>query len=61
MQKLEIQLSEKKIREATVQEEGKTEIQTNTQEKLDKRKADLDTKKVELEDIIIKTEKEEVN
>ena len=60
MQKLEIQLSEKKIKEASVQQENKTEILNSTQGKLDKRKSDLETKKVELEDIIVKTEKEEI-
>lgn len=60
MQKLEIQLSEKKIREASLTLENKQEVLNVAQVKLDKRKADLDTKKVELKDIIEKTEKEEV-
>ena len=60
MQKLEIQLSEKKIKEAEVTKDNKTEILANADEKLEKRKGDLETKKVELQDIIEKTEKEEV-
>jgi hypothetical protein len=60
MQKLEIQLSEKKIKEADVIKDNKSEILANADEKLAKRQADLETKKVELKDIIEKTEKEEV-
>lgn len=59
MQKLEIQLSEKKIKETSVIKVTKVETLDTTQEKLDKRKADLETKKVELSEIISKTEKEE--
>ncbi|HMQ07853.1 MAG TPA: C4-type zinc ribbon domain-containing protein [Saprospiraceae bacterium] len=59
MQRLEIQLSEKKIKETTVLKSTKDESLATTQEKLDKRKSDLDTKKIELSEIISKTEKEE--
>lgn len=59
LQKLEIQLSEKKIREATAQKEIKVNATAVSQEKYDARSTDLENKKVELEKIIEKTEKEE--
>ncbi len=59
MQRLEIQLSEKKIKETAALKSTKDESLATTQEKLDKRKSDLDTKKIELAEIISKTEKEE--
>lgn len=59
MQRLEIQLSEKKSRESSHLKISKDEVLAVTKEKLDKRKNDLETKKVELEQIIVKTEKEE--
>ncbi len=59
MQKLEIQLSEKKIKETSVTKENKDEVLTAAQEKLVKRQKNLETKKVELTDIIAKTEKQE--
>ena len=59
LQKLEIQLSEKKIREASGQKEIKVSATAVSQEKYDARSADLENKKVELEKIIEKTEKEE--
>ena len=59
MQRLDIQLFEKKIREATVTLEAKQETLKNTREKLEAKKADLATKKVELEAIQEKTSKEE--
>jgi predicted nucleic acid-binding Zn-ribbon protein len=60
LQKLEIQLSQKKIREATVARDTKKESLDTIQAKLTVRKKDLDNKKVELSKIIEKTEKEEV-
>ena len=60
LQKLEIQLSKKKISEAEVAKETKVTLKTETAEKLESRKSNLDTKKEELEKIIEKTEKEEV-
>ncbi len=59
LQKLEIQLSQKKIREATVNKEGKVETQGGIADKLEHRLKDVDAKKVELQKIIEKTEKEE--
>ena len=59
MQKLEIQLSEKKIKETSVTKENKEEVLSAAQEKLEKRQKNLETKKVELTDIIAKTEKQE--
>ena len=59
LQKLEIQLSEKKIREANAAKEVKETSLTTAVEKLEKRKGDLETKKVELDKIIAKTEKDE--
>lgn len=59
MQNLEIQLSEKKIRGIDKDKERKAETLAATQERLDAKTNDLKTKKVELEEIIKKTEKEE--
>jgi len=59
MQNLEIQLSNKKIREIEAQLIGKTETVDEAQGRLDSKKEDLEVKKVELEKIIAKTEKEE--
>ncbi|MGB1217912.1 MAG: zinc ribbon domain-containing protein [Saprospiraceae bacterium] len=59
LQKLEIQLSEKRIREARTNIEVKAGTKTNSEEKLAAKKSDLESKKVELEKIIEKTEKDE--
>lgn len=59
MQKLEIQLSEKKIKETTLGKSSKDEVLKAAKEKIDSRNKDLATKKVELTEIIAKTEKEE--
>lgn len=59
MQNLEIQLSNKKIREIDTQVVAKTEVLDEAQGRLDNKKSDLEIKKVELEKIIAKTEKEE--
>lgn len=59
LQGLEVQLSEKRIREANVEKEKKTETLTSTNERLEVKELDLTKKKEELEKIIEKTEKEE--
>ncbi len=59
LQELEIQLSNKKIGELELTKETKVDIRKNANEKLEAKVADLDKKKVELEKIITKTEKEE--
>lgn len=58
-QTLEIELSEKRIREFTAQIEGKKEVIGDSTEILEGRKQDLENKKKELEDIIAETQKEE--
>jgi len=60
LQKLEIQLSNKKINDTVGGKEGKEEQLAKATEKREGRIADLDRKKEELEKIIAKTEKEEV-
>ena len=59
LQRLEIQLSEKRIRESTVARTGKAESLAVIDEKISLRSKDLDLKKEELAGIIEKTEKEE--
>lgn len=59
MQRLDIQLSDKKIKEARVGMEAKKETLKATTDRLDAKKADLERKKVELKAIQEKTEKEE--
>ncbi len=59
MQRLDIQLFEKKIREANVGLGAKQETQKGTEEKLNAKKTELEAKKVELEAIQEKTAKEE--
>ncbi|MCZ2100953.1 MAG: C4-type zinc ribbon domain-containing protein [Chitinophagales bacterium] len=59
LQKLEIQLSQKKIREANVLKETKTETLDQFTAKLAQRTKDVEAKKVELQKIIEKTDKEE--
>ncbi|MEL6718855.1 MAG: C4-type zinc ribbon domain-containing protein [Bacteroidota bacterium] len=59
MQKLEIQLSEKRIGEAEVIIGTKKETQEETKVRLDQKKVDLERKKVELEKITEDTEKQE--
>lgn len=61
MQKLEIQLSEKKFKEMEVSKEAKVETLKATQERVNGKQADLKIKKDELEGIIAKTEKEETD
>ncbi len=59
LQKLEIQLSDKKIKEIRFLIGGKEEILETTVARLTQKQKDLDNKKVELSQIIEKTEKEE--
>ena len=59
LQRLEIQLSQKKIREANVARETKSESLDGISSKLNQRTRDVESKKVELQKIIEKTEKEE--
>jgi len=59
LQKLEIQLSEKKMKEILHGVENKKGTLTSAEEKLEEKRKDLELKKVELEKIIVKTEKDE--
>ena len=59
MQKLEIQLSEKKIREANNSLYNKRETKDAAQARLESKQKALETKKVELKAIVEKTEKDE--
>lgn len=59
LQKLEIQLSQKRIKEATVIREVKKEALDQFVARLEQRLKDMDIKKVELQKIIEKTEKDE--
>ena len=59
LQKLEIQLSEKKIGDAERSKEVKNTTLSEAQEKLDGKQKNLDVKKVELEKIIEKTNAKE--
>jgi hypothetical protein len=59
MQDLDIQLAEKRIKQARIDVAKQEESQANTEERLAKKKADLATKQVELNEIISKTENEE--
>lgn len=59
LQKLEIELSEKKIGNIDKDREAKNEVLANAQERFDVKQKALEEKKVELEKIIAKTEKEE--
>lgn len=59
LQKLEVQLHEKKIRELNGGIQAKLELQQGTADKLAQKRADLELKKSELATIIAKTEKDE--
>ncbi len=61
IQGLEIQVSEKKIKEFTFEIQNKTEVYEKALENLTERKKDLDLKKSELETITAETEKEETS
>ncbi|MGB0424243.1 MAG: zinc ribbon domain-containing protein [Flavobacteriales bacterium] len=58
-QTLEIQLCEKRIREYDLKRENKNEIQKTAQQRFEDRKADLEAKKAELDEIIQETQVEE--
>lgn len=60
-QGLEIELAEKKIREAMAVAHGKNEEKAVAEEQLDERKKDLEIKQQELEEIISETRSEEEN
>ena len=59
LQKLEIQLSDKKINDTKGGKGIKEDALAKAEERLDGKRKDLETKKVELDKIISKTEKEE--
>ncbi len=59
MQNLEIQLSEKRVKQARMDVDAKKETLHANQEKLAKKQKDLENKRIELSQIIAKTEKEE--
>lgn len=61
IQGLEIQVSEKKIKEHTFEISSKTEVYERALADLEERKKDLDLKKAELENITSETEKEEAS
>lgn len=58
-QNLEIQLSEKRIKENRLAIDNKKEILSDAAERLQSRQGDLDAKKGELDEIIAETEKDE--
>jgi len=58
-QNLEIQLSEKRIKENILAIDNKKEILSDAAERLQSRQGDLDAKKGELDEIIAETEKDE--
>ena len=58
-QTLEIELCEKRIREAQVAEKNKNEELSRSNEVLEERKQDLEAKKMELEEIISESKQEE--
>jgi len=59
MQDLDIQLAEKRIKQSKMDIAKQEESQANTEERLNKKKTDLEAKQVELNEIISKTENEE--
>ena len=61
LQRLEIQLSEKKTRETKAFIFTKQETLKAAEERLGQKKKDLEVKKVELEKIIVKSEKQEIS
>ncbi|MFZ1713659.1 MAG: C4-type zinc ribbon domain-containing protein, partial [Saprospiraceae bacterium] len=60
LQKLEIELFNKKIKDTESQTASKEELLKGTKEKIKQKKKDLDVKKVELEEVIAKTEEDVV-
>ncbi|WP_187260801.1 zinc ribbon domain-containing protein [Pontibacter beigongshangensis] len=61
LQKLEIQIAEKKIKEAYYQIEQKNSEITGTKDRLEERRKDLINKKEELDQIVSESEEEETN
>ena len=59
LQRLEIQIADKKIKEAQYQIDVKNAEISGTKNKLDERRKDLDTKKSELDTIVAENEEEE--
>jgi predicted nucleic acid-binding Zn-ribbon protein len=59
LQRLEIQIADKKIKEAQYQIDVKNAEISGTKQKLDERRKDLDTKKSELDTIVAENEEEE--
>jgi hypothetical protein len=59
MQSLDIQLAEKRIRQSKMDIDKQEENRFNTEERLMKKRKDLEVKRVELNEIISKTESEE--
>ena len=59
LQKLDIQLAEKRIGQANKEKGAKQETLDNTNDRLEKKQKDLKIKKAELEDIISKTDAQE--
>ena len=60
-QTLEIELAEKRKKETSDEMDGKNKVISASQTVLDERKGDLDTKKLELDEIVADTKKEEDN
>jgi hypothetical protein len=59
MQKLEIELNEKKVRSARAETEKRDDLLKATEERIQRKHRELDTKRTELQQIIEKTEAEE--
>ena len=59
MQRLDIQLKEKKIRAGEIEVDNKRDTLKGTEDRIEKKKKELDAKKVELNQIIEKTDQEE--
>lgn len=57
--KLDIELNEKKMRNAKLDSDKKQDLLTATEERLERKRKELETKRTELEQIIEKTESEE--
>ena len=59
MQRLDIQLKEKKIRASEIELDNKRDTLKGTEDRIEKKKKELDAKKVELNQIIEKTDQDE--
>lgn len=60
LQKLEIELYNKKIKDTELQSVSKEELLKGTKEKIKQKKKDLEIKKVELDEVVAKTEEDVV-